>query len=143
MSEQPPMPEEVEGAAEKESAWGIAATLIRHGLVPVGLLIFLVFVVPKFEDIFKSFGLPELPAVTTLVMSVSHFAKQCFVVPLAIVAAFLAGDVFIYHRLKRTGDPIWYRLWGVFVLLVEGAMVLAVMLAVFLPLMVDVTAVTE
>ena len=134
MTEPTRMPEPVEAPRKGEGPRSVLTTVIRHGLVPVGLVLVLVFVVPKFEEIFKGLGLRELPTMAQIVIAASHFAKRWFIVPLGMVAVFVAADVFIYYRLKRSGDPVWYRIWGVLILLIEGAAVLVVMLALLLPL---------
>ena len=107
--------------------------VIIHGLVLAGVIGVTVFVVPKFEDVFKSFD-AELPVITKAVIQVSVLAKRFFFLLPVIAGILLAADALIYYHLRRSFGMIWSGLWGGFVTLIAGAAVLAVVLATFLPL---------
>ncbi|WP_256775516.1 MULTISPECIES: type II secretion system F family protein [unclassified Stenotrophomonas] len=59
--------------------------------------ILLIFVVPQFEDVFKSFG-AELPAFTQLIVNMSRFMVAYWWLILLIVGGSAAGFIFSYKR---------------------------------------------
>jgi len=59
--------------------------------------ILLIFVVPQFEDVFKSFG-AELPAFTQLIVNMSRFMVAYWWLILLIVGGSVAGFIFSYKR---------------------------------------------
>jgi len=125
----------VEGRQDTQANPALRATMKAvawHALVPVALLALLVGVVPKFKEIFKSFGTP-LPTLTMIVLDVSDFTRSWFIVPLLIVAASLTLDGLVYYRLRRTGNPIHYRLWSLLVGLIEAAALFALIDALSWP----------
>ena len=141
MSEQPPpVPRLGEEPQVKSLLAPTLFTVLLHGLVALGVIFCLTAVVPKFRDIFASFG-TTLPVVTTMVIAVSGAAKNCGALLPVVLAAFLAADGFIYYALRREAQPIWSRLWRIAVLLVAGAAVAGIVLALFLPLVTLMTQV--
>ncbi len=59
--------------------------------------ILLIFVVPQFEDVFKSFG-ADLPAFTQLIVAASRFMVAWWWLILFIVIGAIAGFIFAYRR---------------------------------------------
>lgn len=59
--------------------------------------ILLIFVVPQFEDVFKSFG-AELPAFTQMIVAASRFMVSYWWVMLAVVLGSLFGFIYAYKR---------------------------------------------
>ena len=59
--------------------------------------ILLVFVVPQFEEVFKSFG-AELPAFTQMIVAMSKFMVAWWWLMLAIVAGLIFAFIFFYKR---------------------------------------------
>lgn len=59
--------------------------------------ILLIFVVPQFEDVFKSFG-ADLPAFTQLIVGASRFMVAWWWLILFIVIGAIAGFIFAYKR---------------------------------------------
>lgn len=108
--------------------------LVNHGVILLGIAAVMLFVVPKFHEIFRSFD-TELPTLTVLVLGVAQHAKNVLILFPAL-AVLLAFDAFVYYFLRREVGIGWGTAWWWFVILLEGAAVLAVVLAVFLPLMV-------
>ena len=104
-----------------------------HGLVLVGVIGVTVFVVPKFEEIFKGFD-AELPVITKVVIRVSVLVKRFFVLVPLLAAILLAADALIYYQLRRSFGMTWSGHWRGLVTLILGATVFAVALATFLPL---------
>ncbi|ROP76796.1 type IV pilus assembly protein PilC [Stenotrophomonas rhizophila] len=69
-------------------------------VIAVALLvsaILLIFVVPQFEDVFKSFG-ADLPAFTQLIVGASRFMVAWWWVILFVVIGTIVGFVFAYRR---------------------------------------------
>ena len=62
--------------------------------------ILLIFVVPQFEDVFKSFG-AQLPAFTQMIVDASRFLTTHWFFMLLCVIAFFAGVIFAYKRSPR------------------------------------------
>lgn len=59
--------------------------------------ILLIFVVPQFEDVFKSFG-ADLPAFTQLIVGASRFMVAWWWLILGVILAAIAGFIFAYKR---------------------------------------------
>ena len=59
--------------------------------------ILLVFVVPQFEEVFKSFG-ADLPAFTQMIVAMSKFMVAWWWLMLAIVAGLIFAFIFFYKR---------------------------------------------
>ena len=113
-----------------------------HAVVPVALLAAMLFVVPEFTEFFEWFG-PETPKLTQFVLAVSGFARDYFPVAVIVLMAFLTVDALIVYRLRATGDPILYRLWGLAVGLVEVAVLFTFIYALFAPTGVIMTTVPD
>jgi type IV pilus assembly protein PilC len=62
-------------------------------------LVLLFFVVPRFQDVFKSFG-GQLPYFTQLVISFSHFLRSYW----WLMAGVVVGAVYIFRMLLRTNE---------------------------------------
>ena len=65
--------------------------------------VLLVFVVPVFEDLFKSFG-ADLPAFTKMVIAMSKWMQQFW----WIITAILVGVFYTFKFFKRTSEPFNY-----------------------------------
>ncbi|WP_295958892.1 type II secretion system F family protein [uncultured Xanthomonas sp.] len=59
--------------------------------------ILLVWVVPQFEDVFKSFG-AELPAFTQMIVAASRFMVSYWLILLVLLIGSIGGFVFAYKR---------------------------------------------
>ncbi|NIK38822.1 type IV pilus assembly protein PilC [Xanthomonas arboricola] len=62
--------------------------------------ILLIFVVPQFEEVFKSFG-AELPAFTQMIVNASRFMVSYWWIMLIAGAGCAAGSIFAYKRSPR------------------------------------------
>lgn len=74
--------------------------------------ILLMFVVPQFEEVFKSFG-ADLPAFTQMIVNASRFMVSYWWLVLLIVAGSLFGFIFAYKRspsLQHTMDRLILKL---------------------------------
>lgn len=67
--------------------------------------VLLVFVVPVFEDLFKSFG-ADLPAFTKLVIAMSKWMQAYW----WIIAAIITGAIYTFKFFKKTSEPFNYFL---------------------------------
>ncbi|MDD2865230.1 MAG: type II secretion system F family protein [Methylococcales bacterium] len=67
--------------------------------------VLLIFVVPVFEDLFKSFG-ADLPAFTKLVIAMSKWMQAYW----WIIAAIITGAVYAFKFFKKTSEPFNYFL---------------------------------
>ncbi|HUW58623.1 MAG TPA: hypothetical protein VMZ92_18445 [Planctomycetota bacterium] len=113
---------------------GATITVVfAHGVILTAFVGSLLFVVPKFEEIFKSFG-TELPARTQFILNVGNGVKAIGIFLPLIVAGFLVLDGLVYYHLRRQGADGWARAWWLFWLLLEGAAVVGLVIALFLPL---------
>lgn len=75
------------------------AAVIAVAIIVTGIL--LIYVVPQFEDIFKSFG-AELPAFTQLVIRISHFMQSYWWV--AVMAAVAAA--YAYRQAAQRSQTV-------------------------------------
>jgi type IV pilus assembly protein PilC len=66
-------------------------------------VVLLVFVVPVFEDLFKSFG-ADLPAFTKMVIAMSKWMQAYW----WVIAAILTGLVYTFKFFKKTSEPFNY-----------------------------------
>jgi len=71
------------------------AMIITVAIVVSAIL--LLFVVPQFEEVFKSFG-AELPAFTQMIVAASRFMVSYWWVMLAVVLGSLFGFIYAYKR---------------------------------------------
>ena len=67
--------------------------------------VLLIFVVPVFEDLFKSFG-ADLPAFTKLVIAMSKWMQAYW----WIIAAIITGAIYTFKFFKKTSEPFNYFL---------------------------------
>jgi type II secretory pathway component PulF len=89
------------------------------------------YVMPQYEDIFRAFNL-QVPAVTTLVLTIGHYPLELVGVPLSVV---VVGVLVLRFTLRRTerGRAAWARL--VYAVPVIGTTVRAARLAAFTELL--------
>jgi hypothetical protein len=107
--------------------------LVVHGGVALGLLIVLTVVLPRFLEIFRSFG-TALPTATVLALRASALVQRSAVVLIPCVAGFLMMDVWLYVHLRREGrDELAAVLFWALTLLGLAA-IFVVVFAVILPL---------
>ena len=118
----------------RESSMGQAFfVLIAHALPLLAVCWALLFAVPKFREIFKSFD-TELPALTVFVLGLSRIASVYFFVLAPVVPALLAADVFIFCGLRRSGHGALAWTWGGVVFGLELLAIGIVQIAMFQPL---------
>lgn len=86
---------------KKALTYPIAVVIIAFVVTAV----LLVFVVPVFEDLFKSFG-ADLPMFTKMVINMSKWMQRYW----WIIAAALAGAFYTFNFFKRTSEPFNYFL---------------------------------
>ncbi len=90
--------------AEKIKGKVIAAMFYPAAVITVAVSIMgilMVFVIPKFKDIFAGFSI-ELPKFTVFVLTVSEIVKNHFIVTfLSLVAVFIAFKVFVNTKWGR------------------------------------------
>lgn len=74
--------------------------------------VLLIYVVPQFDAVFKSFG-AELPAFTQMIVRASEFMTSYWWVVLLVIVGSVAGFMFAYKRspaLERTVDRLMLKL---------------------------------
>lgn len=123
----PPVPT----APTIRASW-IVWPLVGHGIPFLLIYAVLVIVVPKFGEIFKSFGV-ELPVGTRVVLAASTFAKNWALLALPLGAGALALDTLIYALLRRRGWHVGAGLWWWAVTMIALAAVAVMVIGVFLP----------
>jgi len=111
-----------------------------HGVILAAFVGSLLFVLPKFRDIFASVG-AELPARTAFVLKLGGWTQRFGLLVPLLVAGFLVLDGLVYYHLRQHGATGWARAWWLFWLLLEGAAVVGLVLSVFLPLVTLMTQV--
>lgn len=92
-------------ASYKENLEAIKGKIKKALFYPVAVIavavlvstVLLVFVVPQFEEIFKSFG-SELPAFTQLIVGASRFVVSWWWLLLLVMGSAIVGFVFFYKR---------------------------------------------
>jgi hypothetical protein len=117
----------------KKSAGRQGSAPIIHGIAWCVCLGLLFFVVPKFESIFKDFGI-DLPWLTKVLVKASHLMVKFGVVlvPLFVVMMFVDGQ--ILARLSRNGDVGKSLAWSVVMLAVPLVVLVLVLVGLVLPL---------
>jgi type II secretory pathway component PulF len=99
----------------RKAAWGNVAASLGYLIVVVTAMISIIFyvmywVIPKFEAIFKDFGM-ALPALTIFTIQVSHFLiKYAFVWVLLLLAALVALPMGLLN-LFQLDAPLFDRLF--------------------------------
>ena len=96
-------------ATYKEKVEALKAKVKKALFYPIAVLIvafivtviLLVFVVPQFEDLFKSFG-ADLPALTLMVIGMSEFMQSYW----WLIAAIIIGAVLGFLRIKKTSRKV-------------------------------------
>ena len=96
-------------ATYKEKTEALKAKVKKALMYPIAVLvvafvvtvILLVFVVPKFEELFDSFG-ADLPALTQFVIDLSEFMQAWW----WIIAGGIGGTVYIILRIKKTSPKM-------------------------------------
>lgn len=96
-------------ATYKEKTEALKAKVKKALFYPIAVLvvafivtvILLVFVVPKFEDLFNSFG-ADLPALTQFVINLSEFMQAWW----WVIAGGIAGSVYTLLRIKKTSPKL-------------------------------------
>jgi len=116
-SESGPTPPAIEkGAHSRRPAAAVTsrlvAVLLAHGLAILAFVALLVFLVPRFAEVYAGFGAP-LPVATRLVMSIADFLLHG---GFLLVAVLLALDVAICWLLQKFAGLKALVAWGVLVL---------------------------
>jgi len=96
-------------ATYKEKTEALKAKVKKALFYPIAVLvvafivtvILLVFVVPKFEELFDSFG-ADLPALTVFVIRLSEFMQAWW----WVIAGGIGGSVYIFLRIKKTSPKL-------------------------------------
>jgi type II secretory pathway component PulF len=105
------------------------AVVLGFGFILFGFLCF--FVLPRFEEIFKDFGV-RLPAITNLALALSQHPLQRVVIP---VLAVVLGLIVVRQVLHRTawGRRLWAR-W-IYAIPIAGTLTRSARLAAFTDLL--------
>ena len=96
-------------ATYKEKTEALKAKVKKALMYPIAVLvvafivtvILLVFVVPKFEELFDSFG-ADLPALTKFVINLSEFMQEWWYV----IAGSIGGAIWLFLRIKKTSHKL-------------------------------------
>ena len=105
-----------------------------HGMLWLGLLAVLVFVVPNYIRTLESFG-TELPTVTLIVIKTSHYAVLFWWLIIPMIAVLAAGDGAIILALSASPRLKLFKvLWGILMLLLPAAAIALVVVGIQLPM---------
>jgi type IV pilus assembly protein PilC len=100
-------------ATYKEKTESLKAKVKKAMTYPIAVLvvafvvsgILLIKVVPQFEQVFAGFG-ADLPAFTQMVINLSEFVQDWWLIIVAGIAAVVMGTMYIYRRSKPMRDSI-------------------------------------
>lgn len=88
----------------------------------IGVIIFiLVYVIPKFADIYATMDASSIPAFTRMVISVSNFIKSYYLYLILGIIAFVLIFIFLYKKIKLFRTLVQ---WGVMHLPVFGSTII-------------------
>jgi len=105
-------------------------TAFLHIVFPTFLVLFLLFVVPRFEAAFLRAGL-SLPEATRQVINLSLSLRLALPEVWFLLAALYAADIAIYYTLRRAVGSLAAALWsGSVIILQIGICALAVVACV-------------
>ena len=102
-------------------------TFFRSAILVGAFIVIMLFVVPRFEDVFRDYKM-ELPFVTKLLLATSRVAAGGWWAPLMLIPPGLAFVVAQF-------GPAGRRLARIVVMLLLGALVLFVALGIFMPML--------
>ncbi len=100
-------------ATYKEKTESLKAKVKKAMTYPIAVLvvafvvsgILLIKVVPQFEQVFAGFG-ADLPAFTQMVINLSEFVQDWWLIIVAAIAAVVTGTMYIYKRSKPMRDSL-------------------------------------
>ena len=121
-------------AGAPTKAWGWKVRVVVHCLILLLLVWILVGVVPKFEAIFKDFGI-ALPVMTSATLALSHVLARNLVLVVLGFGMFAAADSHV--QLHWANDPRrvrFARVWNILTIFLTGAAIGFFVVALFLPL---------
>ena len=133
MSEQPPTASQGLQTPPASLLAPTISTVVAHGALLALIALCVMIVLPRFREIFASFG-TELPARTVFVINIGTWVKEYALLVPVLLVGFMVLDGLVYYHLRQHGATGWARAWWLFWLLLEGAAVLGIVIAVFLPL---------
>lgn len=100
-------------ATYKEKTESLKAKVKKAMTYPIAVLvvafvvsgILLIKVVPQFEQVFAGFG-ADLPAFTQMVINLSEFVQDWWLIIVAAIAGVIMGTMYIYRRSKPMRDSL-------------------------------------
>ena len=100
-------------ATYKEKTESLKAKVKKAMTYPIAVLvvafvvsgILLIKVVPQFEQVFAGFG-ADLPAFTQMVINLSEFVQEWWLIIVAAIAAIIMGTMAMYKRSKSMRDSL-------------------------------------
>ena len=104
-----------------------------HVVIPIGILVLLLRVVPRFMAFFANVG-ERLPFFVALVFRLSYAVCRHTWVVLFLAVPAMALDAFIFLCLARRGGKTASRVWTWAIVILEVALFLALAGALYLPL---------
>lgn len=120
---------------QREGESVLAYTLVAmvcHGMLLTGLVVLFIMAVPKFKEIYASFG-TTLPVVTSFLIDVSDFTRQHVAFVLVSLPVLLVADAALLIYLQNNARPIWSFLWSSAVYCLIGFGYFFVIVGLFLP----------
>ena len=107
---------------------GILALVLAAGLV----LAVLIFIVPRFQQVFNDFGV-ELPIMTRTTLQASSFVVGHKALSVSLIVAFIGGLVALVALLPRHWRLL-LRIYSVVGWIILGCIVVVLVLGLYLPL---------
>ena len=104
-----------------------------HLFLLVVLMVFCLFRVPHYADVYKDLG-ADLPGITTLVVGIGEFLVHYWYWLVPPLLVLLAGDVLVFMLIRKQRNESFARVWAWAVIGLLGLVLVGMWLAVRLPL---------
>ncbi len=125
--------EEDRAKPKEESLLGPTLTMLFiHSLIPIGLVLFVLYRIPEYRDLFQNAGV-TLPLFTELVIEFSESAREHAAALFAFVGVFLTGDALGYYLLRRYAEKVWAKVWWGAAFFVQCAILAGVFRTIIVP----------
>lgn len=109
-------------------------TAVLHMIVPLILLAFMAYGVPRFTRMLDELQ-AELPSATKIVLGVSSLVQRQVSLLVVVLGCLFAVDIGIYSIILRSSGRPAARAWSTAVLSVQAILLVGCVLALFLPLL--------
>jgi len=110
-----------------------AHTIMVHGMLLTGLLLLMLFAVPRMKKVYLETLNIDVPNMTHYIVVTSEMMSSHVIVTLLLAAAFMTGDAVLVWQLEGSGRMAWGFAWGVIVSCLLVFAVFVMILGLLLP----------